>query len=90
MTYKQKTFVDFKTLNARELKELSSQWEKELFIFENKLDRLLQNVNFGNVVLHLDTKLKIDRLWNTGKTLCDKLALLENWRNRNALHVVEG
>ena len=80
-----KVFIDFKTLTPRQLEDLSQRWEKDAFQFETKLDRLLQNVSFEKLRVDIteETQMKIDKLWKTGKSLWNRLAILETWRIRN-------
>lgn len=87
MTYipRKKVFIDFKTLSPAQLRDLSTKWEKDAFHFEAKLDRLLQNVGYNRVgaVIPEETQIKIEKLWNTGKLLWNRLSILETWRIRN-------
>ncbi len=80
-----KVFIDFKTLTPRQLEDLSNRWEKDAFQFETKLDRLLQNVSYERLRVDVpeETQQKIDKLWKTGKSLWNRLAILETWRVRN-------
>lgn len=84
---KRKALVDFSKLTKRELEDLSLKWEKDAFYFEAKLDRLLQNVNYEKkfVSVPQETQIKIERLWNTGKSLWNRLSILEKWKKSNRI-----
>jgi len=79
-----KHHIDFKTLDAHALKQLSTKWEKEAFNFEMKFSRLLENSGYyrRGVEINKETQDKIDRLWLTGKAMWSKLHTLENYRNK--------
>lgn len=80
-----KPLVDFTKLSTYELKQLSSVWEKEAVIFEQRLDKLMFNV--GNTE-DTNVKAKIERLWNAGNGLWKRLRILETYRRKEILKLI--
>ena len=89
-TKKKKVFIDFSKLSSRELSALSEKWEHDAQMFENKLERFMQNIGFSyNKDITPETKEKIERLWKTGKSLWSRLSILESWRIKNKLKILK-
>lgn len=71
---------NWKGLTIKELKDLSSEYEKEAVRFDMKLSRFVCNTSSDTTK---EVKMKLERLWNIGNILWTKVRSIEIWRRKN-------
>lgn len=74
-------FIDFRTLDKKQLRELALKWEEDAHIFEAKLMSYM--FTRGGIYKEHANEEKVERLWGVGKSLWRRVEILERWKLRN-------